>query len=170
MTGVRRIRYQVYMTYMYFSFFFIPLFKWNKRFYVKMSCCDAVYELTRRWKGAASRPAGRYKKFRPDVISSGGRRRGYYDSGTYKTWKMRKLRYETEEDFEYCFIPMQNLWRRRRTDRSWREFSIPCRYEAEPRIFKLLPSHNSSSIVYFKSAYGIWYLERCWMQWLAAIA
>ena len=38
-------RYQVYMTYMYFSFFFIPLFKWNKRFYVKMSCCDAVYEL-----------------------------------------------------------------------------------------------------------------------------
>ncbi len=24
---------------------------------------------------------------------------------------------------------------RRRTDRSWREFSIPCRYEAEPRIF-----------------------------------
>ena len=25
---------QVFMTYMYFSFFFIPLFKWNKRFYV----------------------------------------------------------------------------------------------------------------------------------------
>ena len=23
---------QVFMTYMYFSFFFIPLFKWNKRF------------------------------------------------------------------------------------------------------------------------------------------
>ncbi|WP_294147632.1 zinc ribbon domain-containing protein [uncultured Clostridium sp.] len=38
-------RYQVYMTYMYFSFFFIPLFKWNRRYYVKMSCCNAVYEL-----------------------------------------------------------------------------------------------------------------------------
>ena len=38
-------RYQVIMTYMYFSFFFIPLFKWNKRFYVKMSCCGSVYEL-----------------------------------------------------------------------------------------------------------------------------
>ena len=37
-------RYQVFMTYMYFSFFFIPLFKWNRRFYVKMSCCGAVYE------------------------------------------------------------------------------------------------------------------------------
>lgn len=33
------------MTYMYFSFFFIPLFKWNKRFYVQMSCCSAIYEL-----------------------------------------------------------------------------------------------------------------------------
>lgn len=38
-------RYQVYMTFCYFSFFFIPLFKWNKRFYVQMSCCGAVYEL-----------------------------------------------------------------------------------------------------------------------------
>jgi len=32
---------QVFMTYMYFSFFFIPLFKWNKRFYVQKSCCRA---------------------------------------------------------------------------------------------------------------------------------
>ena len=38
-------RYQVIMTYMYFSFFFIPLFKWNRRYYVKMDCCEAVYEL-----------------------------------------------------------------------------------------------------------------------------
>ena len=33
------------MTYMYFSFFFIPIFKWNRRFFVEMSCCGAVYEL-----------------------------------------------------------------------------------------------------------------------------
>lgn len=38
-------RYQVFMTYMYFSFFFIPLFKWNRRYFVRMSCCGAVYEL-----------------------------------------------------------------------------------------------------------------------------
>lgn len=38
-------RYQVIMTYMYFSFFFIPLFKWGRRYYVQMSCCNAVYEL-----------------------------------------------------------------------------------------------------------------------------
>ena len=27
-------RYQVFMTYTYFSFFFIPLFKWNRKFYL----------------------------------------------------------------------------------------------------------------------------------------
>ena len=32
-----------------------------------------------------------------------GRRRGYYDSGTYKTWKKcGNCGFETEEDFEYC--------------------------------------------------------------------
>ena len=40
-----RGRYQVLMIYTYFSFFFIPLFKWNRRYYVKMDCCEAVYEL-----------------------------------------------------------------------------------------------------------------------------
>ena len=40
-------RYQVFMTYTYFSFFFIPIFKWNRRFYVKMTCCGSVYELDR---------------------------------------------------------------------------------------------------------------------------
>ncbi|HIX51853.1 MAG TPA: zinc-ribbon domain-containing protein [Candidatus Lachnoclostridium stercoripullorum] len=38
-------RYQVFMTYTYFSFFFIPLFKWNRRYYVKTTCCGSVYEL-----------------------------------------------------------------------------------------------------------------------------
>ena len=38
-------RFQVVMTYMYFSFFFIPLFKWNRKYYVKMSCCGTVYQL-----------------------------------------------------------------------------------------------------------------------------
>ena len=38
-------RYQVIMTYTYFSFFFIPLFKWNRRYYVKTTCCGSVYEL-----------------------------------------------------------------------------------------------------------------------------
>ncbi|MDO5416220.1 MAG: zinc ribbon domain-containing protein [Lachnospiraceae bacterium] len=40
-----RSRCQIVMTYYYFSFFFIPLFKWSRRYFVKMECCQAVYEL-----------------------------------------------------------------------------------------------------------------------------
>ena len=38
-------RYEVIMTYMYFSFFFLPLFKWKKRYFVKTSCCHCLYQL-----------------------------------------------------------------------------------------------------------------------------
>lgn len=38
-------RYQVFMTYTVLSLFFIPCFKWNKRFYVQTSCCNTLYEL-----------------------------------------------------------------------------------------------------------------------------
>ena len=38
-------RFEVYFTYSYLSLFFIPVWKWNKQYYVKMRCCDAVYLL-----------------------------------------------------------------------------------------------------------------------------
>lgn len=38
-------RLEVFMTYTYFSLFFIPIFKWNKRFYVKTSCCNTFYSI-----------------------------------------------------------------------------------------------------------------------------
>lgn len=38
-------RYEVYMTYTFLSLFFIPLFKWNKRFYVRSSCCNTIYAI-----------------------------------------------------------------------------------------------------------------------------
>ncbi len=38
-------RYEVFMTYTVFSLFFIPLFKWNKKYYVQTSCCQTTYEL-----------------------------------------------------------------------------------------------------------------------------
>lgn len=33
------------MTYMYFSLFFIPVFHWSRRYYIKSSCCGSVYEI-----------------------------------------------------------------------------------------------------------------------------
>lgn len=38
-------RMEVYMTYMCFSLFFIPIFKWNKKYYVKNTCCNSIYTL-----------------------------------------------------------------------------------------------------------------------------
>lgn len=38
---------EVSMTYMYFSLFFIPIIKWNKKYYVKSSCCQSIYSISK---------------------------------------------------------------------------------------------------------------------------
>lgn len=38
-------RLEVFMTYTYFSLFFIPIFKWNKKYYVRSICCNSVYTI-----------------------------------------------------------------------------------------------------------------------------
>ena len=38
-------RCQIQMTYTCLDFFFIPLFKWNKRYLLRMNCCGSVFEL-----------------------------------------------------------------------------------------------------------------------------
>lgn len=35
----------VYITYTCLSLFFIPVFKWNKQYYVEMECCGTLYSL-----------------------------------------------------------------------------------------------------------------------------
>jgi hypothetical protein len=36
-------RLELYMTFMYFSLFFIPVFRWGRRYYLKTTCCNTVY-------------------------------------------------------------------------------------------------------------------------------
>ena len=38
-------RYIVYMTFTVLLLFFIPCFKWNRQYYVRMNCCNTVYSL-----------------------------------------------------------------------------------------------------------------------------
>ena len=38
-------RFEIFMTYQYFSLFFITLFKWGKQYYAKSSCCGAIYNI-----------------------------------------------------------------------------------------------------------------------------
>lgn len=36
---------EVYITYWYFMFFFIPIAKWNKEYYVKTTCCNKIAKI-----------------------------------------------------------------------------------------------------------------------------
>ncbi|MEI6101354.1 MAG: zinc-ribbon domain-containing protein [Eubacteriales bacterium] len=38
---------QILFTYTFFHIFFIPIIKWNKAYFVRMSCCGAVYSCTK---------------------------------------------------------------------------------------------------------------------------
>ena len=88
-------RYQVFMTYTVLSLFFIPCFKWNKRFYVQTSCCNTLYELDPEIGKRIAK--GENLEIMPDnltkVIIP-----GY--SNSYK--KCGNCGYETNEDFEFC--------------------------------------------------------------------
>lgn len=35
----------VFMVYTYFSFFFIPLFKWGKKYYAVSNCCQTTFSI-----------------------------------------------------------------------------------------------------------------------------
>ncbi len=40
-------QYQVVMTYSVLLLFFIPVFRWNKQYYVQSKCCDALFMLNK---------------------------------------------------------------------------------------------------------------------------
>ena len=98
-----RGRYQVLMIYTYFRFFFIPLFKWNRRYYVKMDCCEAVYELEPEVGKAVLRGEN------PDITEADlrlvkeGRYAGTWKEGSGKGHKKcMRCGFETDEDYNYC--------------------------------------------------------------------
>ncbi|MDO4977282.1 MAG: zinc ribbon domain-containing protein [Eubacteriales bacterium] len=87
-------RYQVYMTYMCLSLFFIPVFKWNKKYYVQNSCCNTVYELDPevgkqiQW--------GEHVEIRPQNLNK------VYQGNRISYKRCNNCGYATEEDFEFC--------------------------------------------------------------------
>ena len=89
-------RLSVFMTYTVLYLFFIPVFKWNYRYFAKTSCCNTVYELDQE-TGEALRH-GEYVKIDPsalNILYQGNRTIQGYKRCAY-------CGYETEEDFEYC--------------------------------------------------------------------
>ena len=96
-------RYQVFMTYTSLSLFFIPVFKWGRRYYVTMSCCKSVYELTPEAGRRIAR--GEQTEIRPEELTlvKEGRRQGWAPAGSAGGMHVcAHCGYETEEDFAYC--------------------------------------------------------------------
>jgi hypothetical protein len=86
---------ELYMTYMYFCLFFIPIVKWNVRYYIKTSCCNTVYELD---YGIGKRiRQGETVSITEEMLHrvSGGNPRSNTD-------KCCHCGYPAASDFEYC--------------------------------------------------------------------
>ncbi len=87
-------RYEVFMTYMCFSLFFIPIFKWNKQYFVRTTCCNAQYELDANIGLAIAR--GNDVEIRPEHL----RMMGGSAQSSYK--RCSQCGFSTTEDFRYC--------------------------------------------------------------------
>jgi len=87
-------RVSVFMRYTCFTFFFIPLFRWNRRYYARMECCGAVCELDPALGKAIAR--GQTVSIDPNALhfSGGGWQRAVH--------VCRRCGYTTAEDFRYC--------------------------------------------------------------------
>ncbi len=93
---------QVFMTYSYFMFFFIPVFKWDRHYYAKMSCCGAMCELDP--ESGRQIEKGQITVLSESQLHFTGGNRGSYgygaDAGIHKVCS--NCGYATDEDFEFC--------------------------------------------------------------------
>ncbi|MCD8082537.1 MAG: zinc ribbon domain-containing protein [Clostridiales bacterium] len=85
---------EVYVIYSYLSLFFIPIFKWGKRYYVRAACCDTTVEIEKDLGRQIER--GEVTSLPSDIIPQ-----------TYRYGAPRQLRcpscgYETVDDFQFC--------------------------------------------------------------------
>lgn len=88
-------RYQVFMTYMVLSIFFIPCLKWNKKYYVQTSCCNTRYELDEEIGKRIAR--GEAVEILPEHLT-----RINTNSWERCSKRCQHCGFETFEDFEFC--------------------------------------------------------------------
>lgn len=89
-------RYEVFMTCMCLSLFFIPTFKWSRQYFVKTNCCDTVFQLDSAIGKALSRGAD--IQIRAEHLTKVSNGRSAY--GTEKTCTY--CGFKTAEDFQFC--------------------------------------------------------------------
>ena len=87
------------MTYSYLSLFFIPVFKWNRRYFAKSTCCGTVYEINQEIGQRIAR--GEELQLRPEHLNL------ISDGHQAPAWQVEVKRcancgYETKENFDFC--------------------------------------------------------------------
>lgn len=87
-------RYQVFMDYMCLSLFFIPCFKWNKKYYVHSTCCNTISALDPEVGKRIAR--GEEVEILPQNLTQV--QAGYKTIGK----RCENCGFETREDFEFC--------------------------------------------------------------------
>jgi hypothetical protein len=85
--------YNVYVIYTVLSLFFIPVWKWNRRYYVEMSCCHSLYELNEEVGREIERGTLSVIKESDLTLIRGNQSH---------VKKCMNCGYETAEDFEFC--------------------------------------------------------------------
>ena len=94
-------RYQVYLVYTVLLLFFIPCFKWNRRYYVETSCCGTIYELNPdTGRGIERGEVGEIRE--QDLTLAGYSQSVGAQSGYHARKTCRNCGYQTDEDFQYC--------------------------------------------------------------------
>lgn len=92
-------RYKVFMTFSQLLLFFIPCFRWGKKYYVQMSCCGTVYELNPEI-GARIARGEQVQIGSADLHYAG--RSGQYQNTAHMVRRCEACGYQTQEDFSYC--------------------------------------------------------------------
>lgn len=86
---------EVYMTYTCLSFFFIPILKWNKRYFVRMPCCGAVCCIDSELGKSISR--GKVTHIDADSLNF-----GQYGSNSKYGKRCGNCGFTTNENYGYC--------------------------------------------------------------------
>ncbi|MGI6539095.1 MAG: zinc ribbon domain-containing protein [Caldicoprobacterales bacterium] len=87
-------KYMVFVEYMFFSLFFIPVFKWNKTYYAKASCCGTIYKIDNETGKAIEK--GQNVTIRRENLHD------VYRGQHMVLKKCSQCGYTTNEDFQYC--------------------------------------------------------------------
>lgn len=84
-------RLELFMTYSFASLFFIPIFKWNKKYYIKTSCCGSLYLIENDLGKAIER--GEANKINESDM---------HPISINRSWSCSNCSYTIEDNFEYC--------------------------------------------------------------------